>query len=41
MPKAAGPFRISDLNAFRIDMPEEYGDRTTFNIGNLAPYHGP
>ena len=22
-------------------MPEEYGDRTIFNIGNLAHYHGP
>ena len=44
MPKAAGPLRIVDQKetiAFRVDMHEEYGDRTTFNIGDLAPYHGP
>lgn len=44
MPKAAGPFKIIDqrgTNAFRIEMIAEYGDRTTFNIGDLAPYHGP
>ena len=44
MPKAAETFKISDQkgsNAFRIDMSEEYGDRTTFNIGHLDLYHGP
>lgn len=44
MPKVIGPSKIigeKGSNAFRVDMPAEYGDRTTFNIGDLAPYRDP
>ena len=43
MPRAMGPFKINDKygnNAFKMDLPEEFGIFSTFNIGDLTPYIG-
>ena len=43
MPRAMGPYQILDKyrdNAFKIDLPAEYGISSTFNIGDLTPYLG-
>ena len=41
MPRADGPFevleRIND-NAYKINLPEEYGVSATFNVADLSPY---
>jgi len=41
MPRADGPFevleRIND-NAYKVDLPGEYGLSTTFNVTDLSPY---
>ncbi|XP_073353940.1 uncharacterized protein [Aegilops tauschii subsp. strangulata] len=43
-PRGDGPFtvleRIND-NAYKIDLPEEYGVSPTFNVSDLSPYFGP
>lgn len=42
MPRAIGPYQIINKygeNAYKVDLPEEYGVSTTFNIGDCAPYH--
>ena len=41
-PRADGPFMIiyqSGDNAYTVELPTNYGVSTTFNIGDLAPYH--
>jgi len=38
-----GPFQVSERinnNAYRLDLPEEYGVNTTFNISDLIPFAG-
>jgi len=41
MPRADSPFevleRIND-NAYKVDLPGEYGLSTTFNVTDLSPY---
>ncbi|XP_074271803.1 uncharacterized protein LOC141595737 [Silene latifolia] len=41
MPRADGPFkviaRVND-NAYKIELPGEYGVHATFNVGDLSPY---
>jgi len=41
MPRADGPFevleRIND-NAYKVDLPGDYGVSTTFNVADLSPY---
>jgi len=41
MPRADGPFevleRIND-NAYKVDLPSDYGVSTTFNVADLSPY---
>jgi len=41
MPRADGPFevleRISD-NAYKVDLPGDYGVSATFNVADLSPY---
>ncbi|XP_073360461.1 uncharacterized protein [Aegilops tauschii subsp. strangulata] len=43
-PRGDGPFtvleRIND-NAYKINLPEEYGVSPTFNVSDLSPYVGP
>ena len=42
MPRAEGPFevlhRIND-NAYKVDLPGEYGVLATFNVADLSPFH--
>lgn len=41
MPRADGPFKVISKindNAYKIDLPGEYGVHATFNIGDLSPY---
>jgi hypothetical protein len=43
MPRGDGPFRVLSRindNAYKIDLPNDYGVSTTFNVANLAPYFG-
>ena len=43
MPRAMGPFQIIDKygdNAFKMDLLEEFGISSTFNIGDITPYLG-
>ena len=41
MPRADGPFevleRIND-NAYKVDLPRDYGVSATFNVADLQPY---
>ena len=41
MPRADGPFevleRIND-NAYKVDLPGDYGVSATFNVADLSPY---
>ncbi|CAJ2651349.1 unnamed protein product [Trifolium pratense] len=41
MPRADGPFKVISKindNAYKIDLPGEYGVHATFNVGDLSPY---
>ena len=41
MPRAEGPFevleRVND-NAYKVDLPGDYGVSATFNVADLSPY---
>jgi len=41
MPRADGPFefleKIND-NAYKVELPEDYGVSATFNVADLSPY---
>ena len=41
MPRGDGPFRVLEKinnNAYKIELPGEYGVSYTFNVSNLSPY---
>jgi hypothetical protein len=43
MPRAAGPYKIIEKindNAYKLELPPEFGVSPTFNITNLTPYLG-
>jgi hypothetical protein len=43
MPRADGPFKILEKindNAYKLDLPPEFGVSPTFNISNSKPYLG-
>jgi hypothetical protein len=43
MSRAAGPFKILakiNDNAYKLELPPEFGVSPTFNISNLRPYFG-
>jgi len=41
MPRAEGPYkvvaRVND-NAYKVELPGDYGVHATFNVGDLSPY---
>jgi hypothetical protein len=42
MPRADGPFRVLQCireNAYKIELPSDYGVSTTFNVLDLSPYY--
>ena len=42
MPQADGPFRMLQRigkNAYKIEMPGDYGVSATFNVSDLSPYY--
>ena len=42
MPRANGPFEVLEIvndNAYRVDLPGDYGVSTTFNVADLKAYH--
>jgi len=41
MPRADGPFEVLDRvndNAYKVNLPRDYGVSATFNVPNLSPY---
>jgi hypothetical protein len=43
MPRATGPFKILEKinnNAYKLELPPEFGVSPTFNISDLKPYLG-
>ena len=43
MPRAAGPFKVLERindNAYKLELPADYGVSPTFNIADLKPYFG-
>jgi len=41
MPRADGPFEVLEkvnVNAYKINLPGEYGVSCTFNVADLKPY---
>jgi hypothetical protein len=43
MPRAAGPFKVLEKindNAYKLELPSEFGVCPTFNISDLKPYLG-
>ena len=43
MPYAAGPYKILEKindNAYKLELPSEFGISPTFNISDLKPYLG-
>ena len=42
MPRADGPFRVLQRigeNAYKIELPGDYGVSATFNVSDLSPYY--
>ncbi|CAB4291559.1 unnamed protein product [Prunus armeniaca] len=42
-PRADGPFKVLRCvgdNAYKIELPGNYGVSATFNVADLSPYHG-
>jgi hypothetical protein len=42
MPQADGPFRVLQRigeNAYKIELPSDYGVFATFNVLDLSPYY--
>jgi len=42
MPSLDGPFEVLDkigLNAYKVDLPGEYGVSATFNVADPSLYH--
>ena len=42
-PRGDDPFQVLERinnNAYRLDLPEEYGVRNTYNITDLVPFAG-
>ena len=42
LPRADGPFQVLEKindNAYKIDLPREYGVSCTFNVADLKPYY--
>jgi len=42
LPRSDGPFEILENigpNAYKVDLPREYGVSATFNVVDLSPYH--
>ena len=43
MPRAAGPFKVDEKindNAYKLELPPEFGVSPIFNISDLKPYLG-
>jgi hypothetical protein len=43
MPRADGPFKVLEQindNSYKLDLPVDFGVRSTFNIADLKPYLG-
>jgi len=43
MPRAAGPFKVLEKindNAYKLELPPDFGVSPTFNISDLKPYFG-
>jgi hypothetical protein len=43
MPRADGPFKVlknNNENAYKLDLPADFGVSPTFNIADLNPYLG-
>ena len=41
MPRAEGPYKVVSKvndNAYKIELPGDYGVHATFNVGDLSPY---
>ena len=41
MPRAEGPYKVMERvndNAYKIELPGDYGVHATFNVGDLSPY---
>ena len=44
MPRSDGPFEVLEKigpNAYKIDLPGDYGVSATFNVADLSPYYDP
>ena len=44
MPRSDGPFEILEKigpNAYKVDLPGDYGVSATFNVADLSPYYDP